>query len=240
MFIRYLFVLTAIAVTASPAAAVMIDDFAVGGATLSVADTDINTFSLETTLTGPTIYKDRRYTQLDWQPATNGNPGDSATVAVNTTTPGAAVLTKVGDPRVWYGYGERAFDLTWDEDFSADATSQLKITFAGAGAPEAVEMFFYIHGLIGGSPSLINDSISFAPGQTEGYFDLVGTANAQGVDANLLRQHVTGLSVYYVGQSNFDAADIALDSIELVPEPVTVMLLSVGAASLLRRRRARL
>jgi hypothetical protein len=238
MFIRFVLIVIVTAALAAPAGALIIDDFATGGTTLSLADTDINTFALETTLGGPTIYKDRRYTQLDWQPAANGNIGDSASVAVNSAGSGVATLTKVGDPRLWFGYGERAFDLTWDEDFSSAATSRLKITFGPGGAPDTIDMFFYVHGLIGGVPKLINDNILFAPGQVVGYFDLVGTANAQGVDADLLRQHVTGLAVYYVGQNNSDTAgSFTLERIELVPEPATMGMLAVGALALLRRRR---
>ena len=237
MLIRSLLILAVIAAMVAPANALIIDDFAVGGATLHLTGADINKYSLETALAGPSIFRDRRYTQLDWQPSTNGGAGDSATVAVNSTTPGVASLTKIGDPRIWYGYGLRAFDSAWDEGLSASATSRLKITFAGAGAPDTINVFFYLHGLIGGSARLINDCITFSPGQQVGYFDLVGIANAQGVDAGLLRQHVTGMSVYYVGQNNADtAANITLDRIELVPEPATMGLLAMGALALLRRR----
>ncbi|MHC4986861.1 MAG: PEP-CTERM sorting domain-containing protein, partial [Planctomycetota bacterium] len=60
------------------------------------------------------------------------------------------------------------------------------------------------------------------------------------IDADLLRQHVTGLAVYYVGDYNTDTArTISLDSIELVPEPGTMGLLAIGGVGALIRRRRR-
>jgi hypothetical protein len=224
----------------APASALVIDDFSAGGTSLTLADSEINKWSLEAGLASPAVYKGRRYVQLDWEPTSPGGAGDSASVAVNSGGSGVATLTKVGDPRVWYGYGKYAFDFTWDEDFSSSATSQLKVTFAAPGAPDTVEISFFITGLIGGVEKVINDHIMFSPGQTEGFFDLVGTANAQGIDADLLRQHVTGLAVYYVGDYNTDTArTISLDSIELVPEPGTMGLLAIGGVGALIRRRRR-
>ena len=224
----------------APAGAVVIDDFSAGGTSLTLAAAEINKWSLETGLSAPAVYKARRYTQLDWEPTSPGGVGDSASVAVNSGGSGVATLTKVGDPRVWYGYGKYSFDFGWDEDFSADATSQLKVVFAAPGAPDVVEISFFLTGLIGGVEKVINDKIIFSPGQTVGLFDLVGTANAQGIDADLLRQHVTGLAVYYVGDYNTDTASaISLDSIELVPEPGTMSLVAIGGVSALIRRRRR-
>ena len=233
------FVLVVGAVLVAPVdASLMIDDFATGGTTLTLAHSEINKFSLETGLAGPSIYKDRRYSQLDWQPQTNGNVGDSATLAVNSGGSGVASITKVGEPRFWFGYGQWAFDSTWDEDWSGADKALLKITFAGAGAPEKIRVKFYINGDIGGVNKYLNDEILFDPGQKVGYYALSGTSNPQNVDIDLLRQHVTGMAVYYVGANN-GTMNWALDKVELVPvpEPATMGMLAIGGMGLLSRRR---
>ena len=227
-------------VLAAPANALIIDDFSVGGTSLSLADTDINKWSLESGLASPAVYKGKRYTQLDWQPVTNGGVGDSASIKVNDGGSGIADFTKVGDPRVWFGYGLRAFDLTWDEDFSGSDKDLLKITFGGAGAPETIKIYFYLHG-IGGITHLLNDEIVFSPGQSVGYYALTGTGNPQGVDVDALRQHVTGMAVYYVGAQNTDTSNWSLERIELVPipEPLTLSVMSIGGLAVLIRSRRR-
>ncbi len=222
----------------SPASALMIDDFETGGTTLTLADTDINTWNLESGLANPNTYKGKRYSQLDWQPQTNGNPGDSATLAVNSGGSGVAAITKVGDPRFWFGYGERAFDFTWDEDWSGADKDLLKITFAGAGAPESIRIKFYLNGDIGGAPKYLNDEIVFSAGQKVGYYALSGSINPQNVDVDALRQHVTGMAVYYVGADNGNQ-NWALEQVELVPvpEPATMSLVGLGGLGVLARRR---
>lgn len=226
-------------VLAAPASALIIDDFSVGGTSLSLAYTDINKWNLETGLASPAVYKGRRYTQLDWQPVVNGNLGDSASIKVNDGGSGIADFTKVGDPRVWFGYGSWAFDYTWDEDFSGSDKDLLKITFGGAGAPETIKIYFYLSGEIGGIGKYLNDEIVFSPGQSVGFYTLMGTGNPQGVDVDALRQHVTGMVVYYVGAENTDTSNWSLEKIELVPipEPMTLSILLIGGLAVLRRPR---
>jgi len=221
----------------SPAPALMIDSFEVGGTTLNLDDLEINKWDLETGLASSHVYNGKRYTQLDWQPETFGNPGDSATIAVNSGSSGVAALTKTGDPRVWFGYGERAFDFTWDEDWTGSDKDQLKITLVG-GLAEQLRIKFYLHGKIGGIDKYLNDEIVFSPGQTEGYYALTGTANPQNVDVDLLRQHVTGMAVYYVSAFNGDS-DWSMEQVELVPEPATMSLVGLGGLGVLARRRRR-
>lgn len=222
----------------SPASALMIDDFETGGTTLTLAATDINKWNLETGLSHPNTYNGRRYSQLDWQPETNGNVGDSATLAVNSGGSGVASITKVGEPRFWFGYGQWAFDFSWDEDWSAPDKDLLKITFAGAGAPESIRVKFYLNGDIGGVNKYLNDEIVFSAGQKVGYYALSGTSNPQNVDVDALREHVTGMVVYYVGADNGNK-NWALEQVELVPvpEPATMGVLGLGGLSVLARRR---
>ncbi|HDZ21079.1 hypothetical protein LCGC14_0017880 [marine sediment metagenome] len=225
-------------VLAAPASALIIDDFSVGGTSLSLADTDINKWDLETGLASPAVYKGKRYTQLDWQPVTNGGAGDSASIKVNDGGSGIADFTKVGDPRWWFGYGLRAFDLTWDEDFSGSDKDRLKITFGGAGAPETIKIYFYLHGS-GGIAHYLNDKIVFSPGQSVGFYTLMGSINPQGVDVDALREHVTGMAVYYVGAENTDTSNWSLEKVELVPipEPLTLSVMSIGGLAVLIRSR---
>jgi hypothetical protein len=237
-------VLAAIFVWTSPASALMIDDFARGGTNLAIddiLDTDA-WWSLENGLPNANTYGQKRYTQLDWQPDISGNPGDWATIDVNDGGSGVADFNRIGDPRWWFGYGERAFDFTWDKDWSGPGEDLLKITLGGNGAPEILRINFYIHGTIGGVAKYLNDDITFDVGQTVGYYDLRGLIpNPQSVDVPALRNHVTGMAVYYVAAENTDTDHLpfTLDTVELVPipEPATMSLLTLGAIGLLARKR---
>jgi len=239
-------VLAAVLVWTAPASALMIDDFTQGGSALAIGDVitvppDVWSV-LETSLPNANTYGTKRYSQLDWQPVADGNPGDWATLDVNVANSGVADFARVGDPRWWFGYGERAFDFTWDKDWSGPGEDLLKNTLGGNGAPESLRINFYIHGLIGGVPKLLNDDITFASGQTVGYYDLRGLiSNPQNVDVPELRKHVTGMAVYYVAAENTDTDHLpfSLDTVELVPvpEPATMGILAIGAIGLISRRR---
>jgi len=224
----------------------MIDDFSQGGDALAIGDVitvppDVWSV-LESGLPNANTHGGKRYSQLDWQPNTTGNPGDWATLDVNQGGSGVAALARVGDPRWWFGYGDAAFDLTWDKDWSGPGQDLLKITLGGAGAPEALRINFYINGTIGGGDAYLNDDILFAPGQTVGYYDLRGLIpNPQNVDVPELRKHVTGMVVYYVGWENTDTDSLpfSLDTVELVPvpEPATMAMLTIGGLAIIVRRR---
>ncbi len=242
--IATLSILVAIFAWANPAGALMIDDLAEGGTSLAIddiLDTDA-WWSLESGLTNAHTYGGKRYTQLDWQPNAAGNPGDWATLDTNVGGSGVAEFERVGDPRWWFGYGERAFDFTWDKDWSGSDKDLLKITLGGNGAPEELRINFYMHGTIGGVAKYLNDDITFAVGQTVGYYDLRGLIpNPQNVDVPELRKHITGMAVYYVAWENTDTDRLgfSLDTVELVPipEPATMGLLITGAVALIARRR---
>ena len=248
--LKQIAILTALIMTCvwtSSAGALMIDDLSQGGGAFAIGNVitvppDV-WWKLESGLPNPNTYGGKRYTQLDWQPnATGSGPGDWATLDVNVGNSGVADFDRIGDPRWWFGYGERAFDYTWDRDWSGADKDLLKITLGGNGAPEALRINFYLHGLIGGVPKLLNDDIHFVPGQTVGYYDLRGLIpNPQNVDVPLLRQHVTGMAVYYVGWENNDddSLPFSLDTVELVgiPEPVTMSLLAISGLGILARRR---
>ena len=126
----------------------------------------------------------------------------------------------------------------WGEDFSGSDKDLLKITFGGAGAPETIKIYFYLHGS-GGIGHYLNDEIVFSPGQSVGYYALMGSFNPQAVDVDALRQHVTGMAVYYVGAQNTDTSNWSLEKIELVPvpEPMTLSILSLGGLAVLARSR---
>ena len=243
--IAYLIALTMICTWAAPAGALMIDDYSQGGSALHISNViavppDV-WWKLESGLPNANTHGSKRYTQLDWQPNTQGNPGDWATLDVNQGNSGVAALNRVGDPRWWFGYGDRAFDYTWDKDWSGADKDLLKITLGGNGAPEPLRINFYIEGMVGGADAYLNDDIHFAVGQTVGYYDLRGLIpNPQNVDVPALRQHVTGMAVYYVGWENADTDSLpfSLDTVELVgiPEPMTMSLLVVGGLSILLKR----
>ena len=151
--------LAAVFVWTAPANALMIDDFSKGGTNLAIdniLDTDA-WWTLENGLPNANTYGTKRYSQLDWQPVAAGNPGDWATIDVNQGGSGVVDFARVGDPRWWFGYGERAFDLTWDKDWSGPGEDLLKITLGGNGAPESLRINFYIHGTIGGVAKYLND-----------------------------------------------------------------------------------
>lgn len=237
-------ILAAFLVWTAPAGALMIDNLAEGGTSLAIddiLDTDA-WWSLESGLANANTYGGKRYSQLDWQPDIAGSPGDWATLDTNVGGSGVAAFERVGDPRWWFGYGERAFDFTWDKDWSGAGEDLLKITLGGNGAPEILRINFYIHGTIGGAAKYLNDDITFAVGQTVGYYDLRGLiTNPQNVDVPELRKHVTGMAVYYVGAENTDTDSLgfSLDTVELVPipEPTTMGLLIAGAVGLIARKR---